>query len=348
MSIGVAIIGGGIFAKEEHLPAVKAASHLTLKAIYSRSLKTAESLAESAGKVDLYSNDSGSGKTYHDLLLREDIQAVILALPIVNQPEYIEAALTAGKHVLSEKPIAKDIKAAEHLIEFYNTHIDKTKVFWGVAENFRYLDSFLYGAQEVERLGRVLGFRVKMFGNVKPGDKYFETDWRKKPSYQGGFLLDGGVHFVAGTRLLLGPSAKPTAISAYTSLLQSHLPPVDTVNSIWQTKSGISGTFSISFGTTLSGSEYTVACEKGSVTIVRSKVTVRTGEEKAGEFIEKEFTEEGSGVKQEVAAWARSIVAGKADSMQSPEQALADLEILEKMLKSGEGHGETEILQLQI
>jgi predicted dehydrogenase len=175
-----------------------------------------------------------------------------------------------------------------------------------------------------------------------------ETEWRKKPEYQGGFLLDGGVHFVAGTRILLGESAKPTALSAYTTLLQEHLPPVDTVNSIWQTKSGISGTFSVSYGTTLSGSEYTVACEKGSVSIVRSKVTVREGEEKASKFTEKDFPEEGSGVKAEVKAWAESIADGKANLGQAPEQALADLEILEKMLKSGEAQGKTESLQYQL
>lgn len=82
-----------------------------------------------------------------------------------------------------------------------------------------------------------------------------ETAWRKTPHYQGGFLLDGGVHYVAATRRLLG-SDKPVAISAYTTLLQKHLPPVDTVNAIWKTESGASGTFSVSFGTTFKGRKY--------------------------------------------------------------------------------------------
>jgi hypothetical protein len=47
-------------------PAVNLAHHLTLKAVYSRSLKSAQGLG---ANVDLYSDDSGSGKTYHDLLL---------------------------------------------------------------------------------------------------------------------------------------------------------------------------------------------------------------------------------------------------------------------------------------
>lgn len=329
-------------------PAVQVnSSLLTLKAVYSRSLKSAKAL-ETPDSVDLYSDDAGAGKTYHDLLLRTDIQAVILALPILSQPEYVEAALAAGKHVLSEKPIAKDIEAARNLIAYYKSDKVKGGATWAVAENFRYLDSFEYARQEVQKLGRVLGFRIKMFGNVKPGGKYFETPWRKKPEYQGGFLLDGGVHFVAGTRLLLGEDAKPTSLAAYTTLLQEHLPPVDTVNSVWHTKSGISGTFSVSFGTTLSGSEYAIACEKGSVTIVKSKVTVREGEENEGKFSEKDFPEEGGGVKQEVAAWAHSIAAGKADPKQSPEEALADLEILELMLKSGEAQGKAFNLQYQV
>jgi len=345
MAIGVAIIGSGIFVKEEHLPAVQSTPHLTLQALYSRSIKSAQSVGTN---VDLYSDDQGVGRTYHDLLLREDIHAVIIALPILAQPEYIEAALAAGKHVLSEKPIAGDIARAKNLIKYYSSDKVTNNATWGVAENFRFLESFAYGRQEIEKLGRVLGFRVKVFNNVKAGDKYFETEWRKKPAYQGGFLLDGGVHFTAGTRLLLGETAKPVAITAYTSLLQEHLAPVDTINAVWLTKSGVSGTFSLSFGTTLSGSEYQVACEKGSVTIIRSKVIVHEGEEKNGKVRETEFNDEGSGVKQEVAAWAEGIATGKPNPGQAPEQALADLELLEKMLRSGEAQGKGENLQFQV
>lgn len=143
----------------------------------------------------------------------------------------------------------------------------------------------------------------------------------------------------------MGPSAKPIAVSAFTTLLREHLPPVDTVNSIWLTKSGISGTLSISFGTTLSGNEYTVAAEKGSVTIIGSTVTVRVGEEKEGNTKITKFENEENGVKQEVEAWAQGIVDGKPNPKQSPQEALIDLEILEKMLKSGENKGITQDLE---
>ena len=59
-------------------PAVQASKDLTLKAIWSRSLESAQNLGTDAD-VDIYSEDSGSGKSFNDLLKRVDIQAVIIA-----------------------------------------------------------------------------------------------------------------------------------------------------------------------------------------------------------------------------------------------------------------------------
>jgi predicted dehydrogenase len=205
-----------------------------------------------------------------------------------------------------------------------------------VAENFRYQDSFLYAHEELKSLDRILTFRSRVSLLVAPGGKYFETPWRKVPEYQGGFLLDGGVHFVAGTRLLLeGGGEKIKKLSAFTAQLQEHLPPVDTLHATLQLGSGASGTLSVSFGTTDSGAEYVVASEKGTVTVTRSKVVVS----KNGQSETKEFPEEGSGVKQEVKAWAEGLAQGRPNGRQSPEEALEDLKILEAALRSGEQGG---------
>ncbi|PSN65999.1 NAD(P)-binding protein, partial [Corynespora cassiicola Philippines] len=330
MATSIALIGSGIFAKEEHLPAIRATPLLDLKAVYSRSHASAQALA-SGITVDLYSEDQ-EGRTYDDLLKRDDISGVVIALPILVQPTFIKKALAAGKHVIAEKPIAKDVATAAELISWYRAN--SPNATFAIAENFRYLESFLYGAQEVAKLGRILGFRTRVSNFVQPGGKYFETAWRKKPEYQGGFLLDGGVHFVAATRLLLGEN-KPVKTSAFSTLLQEHLPPVDTLNATLLLKSGASGVVDISFGTTFKGAEYAVAAEKGTVQVTRGKVTVTVdGKEEV-----TEFPEEGSGVKQEIKAWAESLVKGTPNEAQSPEEALRDLEILEAMLKSGENGG---------
>ncbi|OJD31196.1 oxidoreductase nad-binding rossmann fold protein [Diplodia corticola] len=351
MSVGVAIIGSGVFVREKHLAAVQAAPSLTLKALFSRSLKSAEALASEVSGVDLYSEDAGEGKGYSDLLARTDIKGVIIALPIPAQPAYIKAALSAGKHVLSEKPVAKDVAEARELLQWYDKNIDKSKVTWGVAENFRFFESFQYGAEKVKELGKVVSFSTKMHAFVKEGSKYQVTSWRKDPTHQGGFVLDAGVHFVAAARLLLSSTGNPTSVSAHTAQHLPYLPPVDTIDAVWKLGSGCSGSFSTTFAAPVGGHEYRIVCERGTVTVgfgsgpmAPAFVAVnRAGDEGEGE--RKEFPETGFGVTPEVAAWGGKLEEGGFDERQAPQEALKDLQIMEAMLRSGEQGGVPVALQ---
>jgi len=184
MAIGIALLGSGIFAREEHLPAIRASKDLTLKAVYSRSLASAQSLSTNTDTdtdtetVDLYSDDSPptNKRNLNDLLSRTDIHAVIIALPIKNQPDYVRRALAAGKHVLSEKPVAENIEEARGLIEWYEKEVLPRGVTWGVAENVRFWEGVVYVGEERRRMGRALTFRARMQALVQEGGKYFETE----------------------------------------------------------------------------------------------------------------------------------------------------------------------------
>jgi predicted dehydrogenase len=281
-------------------------------------------------KVGVYAEDAGTGKSLDDLLARSDIHAVIIALPIKNQPDYIRKAINADKHVLSEKPIAENMQDAEALLKWYRTEVDTNKTTWAVAENFRYLASFNKGAEEVKGMGKQLTFRCRNQRMVQ-GGKYFETEWRKNPTHQGGFLLDGGVHDTAGIRLLMGKDNPLVSLSAHTAQLQPHLPPVDTIEAVAKAKNGAVGTISLSFGTTQKGRVWAVGCEKGYVSVSGSTVT-------AGEKT-WEIEDEKTGVPPEVRAWGKALVAGTPDPMQSPEEAMADFELIEAALRSGEQGG---------
>ncbi|KAK5167727.1 uncharacterized protein LTR77_007426 [Saxophila tyrrhenica] len=353
---GVSIIGSGIFVKEQHLPAVLACPSLSLKAIYSRSLASAKSVSSSlSNPVDLYSDDSE--KSYKDVLSRPDVQAVIIALPILVQPDFIKQALSAGKHVLAEKPLAPDVKAGKELVDWYHKNVDDKKVNFSVAEQFRYYAAYQHAAKQVSQLGKVQGVKVRMHTCIQKGMKYIETEWRKKPQHQGGFLLDGGVHFIAGMRVVLGGGGvKVDRLSANTALLQDYLPPVDTVDATLRLDNGSTGSFAVSFGTSFEGAEWTVACEKGTVSVDRTivKTKPKGGEEKVedvkdevGGTANQEHVPIGS-VMPEVFAWAKSLKEGKWDAKQSAEEGLADLEILEALLKSGEKHGEPVTLKYQV
>uniref|UniRef100_A0A093XFX8 Gfo/Idh/MocA-like oxidoreductase N-terminal domain-containing protein n=1 Tax=Talaromyces marneffei PM1 TaxID=1077442 RepID=A0A093XFX8_TALMA len=270
MAIGVALIGGGIWAKEEHLG-------------------------------------------YEDILKREDVQAVIISLPIANQVPFIRSALSAGKHVLSEKPVAENVADAVNLIKWTGSSSVNLPIF-------PHYQSMFEDADEPE------------------------TSWRKNPTHQGGFLLDGGVHYTAALRGLLGPDVHFTRLAAFTTLLKEHLPPVDTMDAILKTNTGIQGTFQSSVATTLTGPEWTIACEKGTVTVVGSDVTVRPVD---GEELVQTIADERTGVPPEIRAWGEALAAGRQNPEQTPEEALADLELIELMLRSGESEGQPQVCQHQ-
>jgi predicted dehydrogenase len=297
--------------------------------------------------VDLYSTESGPGKTYDDLLKRDDIAGLILALPIVDQTGYIEKALAAGKHVLAEKPVAPDVASALKLIEYYHKVSAETHATLAIAENFRFNKGWAYGAQEIRKLGNVTGFVVRLNWNMDAGNKWLTTGWRIKPQHQGGFLLDAGVHFTAALRKLLGAENAVESLIAQTSLVQSYLPPVDSVNAVLKTKSGAVGSYISSVGTMLDAFEFHIACEQGQVKAEGYKVVTVRGTGKDAKVEEKVF-ERTTGVKEEVRAWAESLIAtNKPHPEQTPELALADLELLEKMLKSGDADGARQTLEYQ-
>ncbi|KAI1270350.1 NAD(P)-binding protein [Xylariaceae sp. FL1019] len=347
--LGIALIGSGIFMKEQHVPAALACPLVEIKAVWSRSSKSAEETAKLVGAesgVQVYSSDSGTGKTYDDLLERSDISALIIALPIVDQPSFIEKGLAAGKHILAEKPIAKDVETAVKLIQYYKKVSAETKATLAIAENFRFFESFKYAAERIRQLGNMTGFVVRIGSMMDTGNKYYNTAWRTVPEYQGGFLLDGGVHNTAALRELLGNEHSVSSLIAHTSLVSSHLPPVDSINAIIQTKSGVIGSYIHSAGTAMSAHEYLVSCENGYVKVEPDKVTTVIGIGADATPTER-LWKRTSGVHEEVKAWAEALVSGQPNPRQSPELALGDLELMEKMLTSGDHAGERQQLQFQ-
>ncbi|KIW42674.1 uncharacterized protein PV06_06200 [Exophiala oligosperma] len=341
MPVSLAILGAGIFAREGNV--------VELKAVYSRSSKSAEALAaQSESNADIYyDSPSAAGKSVDDLLKRSDIDAVIICVPILAQPELIRKAMKAGKHVLSEKPIAKDVATAEELIRWREA--SSIKSIWAIGENFRFICPVVCGHSKLKEIGgQVTTFSMNLFALVDENDKFYQTEWRKTPEYQGGFLLDGGVHFVAGVRHLLSAVGEDiSSLAAYTALLEPKLAPVDTVHGILRTTSGRSGSFNVSFGTEFKGGfEIFAATNKGSVTVTPVSVKVVRKDADGKKVEEEESFAFGAGVKSEVEAFAASIVSGTPDPRQSPQQALGDLIVLQGLLESGEQKGAVKAVKL--
>ncbi|KAK0460405.1 uncharacterized protein EV420DRAFT_1306330 [Desarmillaria tabescens] len=251
---GFAIFGAGIFATEAYIPALAALGEAAppLKAVYSRSAKSAESLSTAVGKAlsipapDVY-HDGENGGGMDAVLAREDIASVLLVLPIPLQPSVILKALKAGKHVLSEKPVAPDVASGVTLIKQYRSEFQGKGLVWRVAENYEVEP----GIQEVGKLigngaiGKVIGFKACVLNYVDKDSKYYKTPWRTVPEYQGGFLLDGGVHTIAVLRVLLPQPI--THLSSFASLNKDYLAPHDTIHAIAKASEHYNGTIEMSF-----------------------------------------------------------------------------------------------------
>jgi predicted dehydrogenase len=160
------------------VPALKKNDKTAIAAIYSRSKSSAEKLAADAGDgVDVYYDcPAEGGKSVDDLLKRIDINAVIVALPITVQPEIVKKAMAAGKHILSEKPIGKDVDAALDQIRYHEQFASKS--IWLVAENFRFLEALTYAQAQIGDIGGdVVGFHVNVFACLDENDKFYQTAW---------------------------------------------------------------------------------------------------------------------------------------------------------------------------
>jgi predicted dehydrogenase len=132
-------------------------------------------------------------------------------LPISVQPSIIEKALKAGKHVLSEKPIAPDVQTARRLIKVYETDYKPRNISWRVAEDYAHEPGILRAGELVQSgngpLGPVLFYECKIVSHIESGNRLHATEWRRYPEHQGGFILDGGVHVAAALRVVLGDAA---------------------------------------------------------------------------------------------------------------------------------------------
>jgi predicted dehydrogenase len=322
----------------EHLPAlVKAKANL--KAAYSRSKATASTLVTEAknlgyASVDLYSEDT-AGHTLDDLLKRDDIKAVVIVLPILVQPDIIRRCFAAGKHVLTEKPLAKDVQTGRLLIEDYKKLYASKGIIFSVAEQFRFMPEFELGRKWIvdeKAVCDITQLHLKLWRNQEPGGKYYETPWRKVPEYQGGFLLDGGVHHAAMIRYVSGQEVVET--HGFARQVAAHLPPLDTVNAGILLSGGGTGTISMSFASTTRATEFTIVGTKGSFFLTDGpdgfvlKLSLLSG-------TTREETIRSKGVELEINAFLEAVRTGKAQSRSGPEEALNDVAIIESLCSGG-------------
>lgn len=106
--LNVGIIGAGWWATSSHIPGILQHERARLRAVQSRKKSKAKQVADHFG-ADLFFDD------YQQLILAENMDAVIVSSPPNMHFEQAKFALEHGKHVLIEKPMTFTIAESQTL-----------------------------------------------------------------------------------------------------------------------------------------------------------------------------------------------------------------------------------------
>jgi len=132
-TVKVGVLGAGAWAEFAHLPGYKRDPSCELVAIADPMVDRAEAFAKKFEIPHVYAS-------HEELIARDDIDVVDVCTPSATHFELSWAALSAGKHVLCEKPVAYDFMETRRAAELARDMGVKTKLGF----TFRYSPAMQY------------------------------------------------------------------------------------------------------------------------------------------------------------------------------------------------------------
>lgn len=200
MALGWAIVSTGRHAEHKIAPAINAAPNAKLAAVYSRDQQRADAFAERHGAM----------AAYDDLatLLRDTrVDAVFITSPNALHAAQTLQAAAAGKHVLTEKPMATTIEDALAMIRTCRQHGVTLGVGFHLRQHPAHREARRILADGV--LGSLAllqgqwGFGTR--GQRLPPPRPPLQQWWENPELMGGAstMMGTGVHVVDLFRFLL-------------------------------------------------------------------------------------------------------------------------------------------------
>ncbi|MGE7761497.1 Gfo/Idh/MocA family protein [Peribacillus sp. NPDC097895] len=166
-----------------------------LKAISGRNEEALKEAAEDMG-WESYETD------WRKLIEREDIDVIDIVTPNHTHAEIAIAAAEAGKHIITEKPLALTLEEAKRMHEA----VEKYDVIHMICHNYRFVPAIQFVKKLIEdgRLGKIYHFRANYLQDFIM-DPEFPLIWRLKKEISGsGSLGDIGAHSIDLARFLVG------------------------------------------------------------------------------------------------------------------------------------------------
>lgn len=198
-------------------------------------------------------------------LLRHSVaDCVVLTTPSGLHPAQAMEAARAGRHVMTEKPMATRWQDGLAMVKA----CDEAGVrLFVVKQNRRNRTlQLLKRAMQAHRFGRIYSVAVNVFW-TRPQDYYDSAAWRGTWEFDGGALMNQASHYVDLLDWLIGPVE---SVSAYTATLARRIEVEDTAVAALKWRNGALGTVNVTMLTYPKNLE-------GSITVLGEHGTVRIG-----------------------------------------------------------------------
>lgn len=213
-----------------------------------------------------------------EMLKSSEADIVVLTTPSGLHPEQAIEVARAGKHVMTEKPMATRWHDGLAMVKA----CDEANVrLFVVKQNRRNATlQLLKRAVEQGRFGKIYSVALNVFW-TRPQDYYDSAKWRGTWEFDGGAFMNQASHYIDLLDWIVGPVE---SVMAYTGTLARDIEVEDSGVAAVRWRSGAMGTLNVTMLTYPKNME-------GSITILGEKGTVRIGGVAVNEVLTWEFSE---------------------------------------------------------
>jgi predicted dehydrogenase len=192
--IGVAVLGTG-FGEAVHIPALKHLDGVNIVVVVARRAERAKAVASRHGIPNATTD-------WRDAITDPDVHAVVIATPPYLHHQMAITALEEGKHVLCEKPMARNLAESRDMVKLAAT----ANVVAMINHEFRYLPIRARVKELIDEgyIGEPQSVSMNVFRSTlaDPNDRPF--GWLMEQDKAGGMLGASGSHYIDSLRWWLG------------------------------------------------------------------------------------------------------------------------------------------------
>lgn len=268
--INIGLVGCGRIAKNHFQAIEQHKDRLQLTAVCDIDPNVAQQAGEQYG-VEYYTS-------LHHMLEKASMDIVVLCTPSGMHPSQAITIAQAGRHVLTEKPMATRWQDGLQMVKA----CDEAGVRLFVVKQNRLNATLqlLKRAVDMKRFGKIYMANINVFW-TRPQDYYDQGGWRGTWELDGGAFMNQASHYIDLIHWLLGPVE---SVQAMTGTLARNIEAEDTgvMNIRW--RNGAMGSVNVTMLTYPKNLE-------GSITILGEKGSVRIGGVAVNEVQHWEFAE---------------------------------------------------------